>query len=127
MFNATSSSHTTQGRHLVLRCASVQVLATMLAAGVVLAMTGVPAACAALIGGGIVAVGNVLFGFRLFAPGIAPVRVLARAVWVGEVLKWIWVVASLVAALRIGLAPLPLVVGLTAAQIGFWLSLAIVR
>jgi hypothetical protein len=95
---------------------------------VALAASGTAAAKAALAGGLVAAVGNVLFGWTLFAPGVAPVRVLARAVFAGEVLKWLWVGLGLWLALGPArMAPLPLVLGLIAAQLGFWLGLAVIR
>jgi F0F1-type ATP synthase assembly protein I len=93
-----------------------------------LALSGIAAAVAALAGGAIVAVGNVVFGWRMFAPGIAPVETLARAWYAGEVLRWLWVMFGLWLALAPGkLAPFPLLLGLIAAQIGFWVGLAVIR
>jgi F0F1-type ATP synthase assembly protein I len=89
---------------------------------------GVDAAASALAGGAIVAFGNVVFGWKMFAPGIAPAGTLARAWVVGEVLKWLWIGFALWLALGPArLAPLPLLLGLIAAQVGFWLALATVR
>jgi F0F1-type ATP synthase assembly protein I len=120
--------HRAQGRRLVLRFAGLQLAATLVAALIALALGGVAAARAALAGGLVVAVGNVVFGFRLFAPGVAPVRVLARAFFGGEALKWVWLGLALWAALGPArLAPLPLLGGLVAAQFGFWLGLAVIR
>jgi F0F1-type ATP synthase assembly protein I len=104
----------------------------MAAAGVValvaLLASGPAAAGSALAGGSIVALGNVVFGWRLFAPGVAPVGVLARAWYAAEVLKWLWVGFALWLALGpAGLPPLPLLVGLIAAQAGFWLGIALVK
>jgi len=70
----------------------------------------------------------VLFGWKLFQPGVAPVRALARAAYAGEVLKWLWVGVALWAALGVAhLPPLPLLLGLIAAQAGFWLGIALIR
>lgn len=83
---------------------------------------------AALAGGAIVAVGNVIFGWRLFAPGVAPAAQIARALWLGEGLKWLWVVLGVWLSLTVAdLAPLPFLLGLVAAQIGFWLGVAVLR
>ena len=120
--------HRSQGRQLVLRYAALQLAATLVAALVAGWLAGVPAARAAFAGGLVVAVGNVVFGWRLFAPGVAPVRLLARGFYVGEVMKWLWIGLALWAALGPGhLAPLPLIAGMLAAQLGFWLGMAMIR
>ena len=75
-------------------------------------------------GGAIVAVGSGLFGWRLFAPGIAPATVLRRALFAGESLKWCWYVLAVWAAFaRFKLTPLPLMTGLVIAQFGYWFGL----
>jgi F0F1-type ATP synthase assembly protein I len=99
--------------------------ATVVAVGA-LALSGSKAALAALAGGAIVAVGNVVFGWRLFAPGVAPVGALTRAWYAAEVLKWLWVMVALWLALGPAkLAPFPLLLGLIAAQAGFWAGIAV--
>ncbi len=121
-------NHKERGRHLVLRYAALQMGATVLVAAAALGVAGLAAARAALAGGLVVAIGNVVFGWVLFQPGIAPVRVLARAVFAGEVLKWLWVGVALWGALAVAhLAPLPLLLGLIAAQFGFWVGTAVIR
>ncbi len=120
--------HRSRGRLLVLRYASLQLGFALAVALGAWALAGTAAAAAALAGGAIVATGNVVFGWRLFAPGVAPVRVLARAWYVGEVLKWAWIGFALWLALGpAGLQPLPLLLGLIAAQLGFWVGLAAIR
>jgi F0F1-type ATP synthase assembly protein I len=122
------TDHKTRGRLLVLRYAGVQVACAAVVAVAALALSGLPAAGSALIGGLIVALGNVVFGWRLFAPGIAPAGTLARAWYAGEVLKWLWVGFALWLALGPAqLPPLPLLAGLIAAQIGFWIGIATVK
>ena len=113
---------------MVLRFAALQMIAAALVAVGALAFSGLPAAQAALAGGLVSAVGNVVFGWKLFASGVAPVRVLARALYAGEVLKWLWIGFALWAAIGPAqLAPLPLLLGLMAAQAGFWLGLVLIR
>jgi ATP synthase protein I len=120
--------HRTDGRRLVLRYAALQLAAALVAALVAGAVGGISAARAALAGGLVVTVGNVVFGWKLFAPGVAPVRILARAFFGGEALKWAWLGLALWAALGPAhLEPLPLIGGLVAAQFGFWLGLAVIR
>ena len=113
---------------MVLRFAGVQMLAaSVIALGVGL-MNGWPASQAALAGGAVVAMGNVIFGWRLFAAGIAPAARIARAMWLGEGLKWLWVVVAVWLALMVAeLAPLPFFLGLVAAQVGFWVGIAFLR
>jgi F0F1-type ATP synthase assembly protein I len=125
---AGAETHKERGRRLVLRYAALQMAVTALVAAAAFAVAGLAAARAALVGGLVVAIGNVVFGWALFQPGIAPVRVLARAVYAGEVLKWLWVGLALWGALAVAhLAPLPLLLGLIAAQFGFWIGIAVIR
>ena len=120
--------HRERGRRLVLRYAVLQMAAAAIVAIMALLVAGAAAARAALAGGLIVALGNVVFGWVLFQPGIAPVRVLARAAFAGEVLKWLWIGLALWAAFAVAhLPPLPLVAGLIAAQFGFWLGLVVLK
>ena len=124
----TATDHRTRGRLLVLRYAGLQLACAALVALAALPLAGGPAAVSALAGGAIVALGNVVFGWKMFAPGIAPASLLARAWYLGEVLKWLWIGFALWLALGPAqLAPLPLLLGLLAAQVGFWLGLATVK
>lgn len=69
------------------------------------------------------AVGSALFGWRAFAPGIADAVTVSRAMYVGVGLKWLWFMLALYVALaRLRLEPLPLVVGLASAQLGYWVG-----
>jgi hypothetical protein len=103
---------TVRGKRLVARFAAVQLAAALLMALVI----------------AVVAVGNLVFGWRLFSPGVAPAARIARAMWVGEGLKWIWVVLAVWLALAVaGLAPLPFLLGMLAGQVGFWIGVAYLR
>ncbi len=125
---SVAGSHRERGRRLVLRYAGLQVAAATLVAIVAYGVAGGAAARASLVGGLVVALGNVVFGWALFRPGIAPVRVLTRAFYVGEMLKWLWVGLALWGAIAVAhLPPLPLLLGLMAAQFGFWLGMARIR
>ncbi len=87
-------------------------------------MDGAAAAMAAFAGGMIVTVGTALFGWRMFAPGIAPAAKLFRAMVAAESLKWIWLLIAIWAGLaRFKLAPLPLLAGLAFTQFGYWIGM----
>lgn len=117
-----------RGKALVLRFAAIQMLAALVIALGVGVFSGWSAVQAAVAGGAVVAVGNVIFGWRLFTPGVAPAARIARAMWLGEGLKWLWVVLAVWLALTTAnLAPLPFLLGLLAAQVGFWLGIAFLR
>jgi|GEM_PF-309188 len=118
-------SHRARGRRLVLRYAAVQAVCAVAAALAIGVAQGLLALKAALVGGMVVTLGNVLFGWVLFQPGVAPARTLSRAAYVGEALKWVWVGVALWLALGVAEEPpLPLLLGLIAAQIGFWVAVA---
>jgi ATP synthase protein I len=109
---------------LVRRVVLLQTGCAALAAAAFWALEGAAAGRAALQGGMIVAVGSALFGWRLFAPGIAPAPALRRALFAAESLKWLWIVFALWAALaRWKTPPLPLVAGLVFAQFGYWVGM----
>ncbi len=112
------------GRRLVMRVVILQTVC----AGVVGVSYGVFGGAAAAVsgstGGLIVAVGSALFGWRMFAPGIAPATALRRALFAAESLKWFWYVLALWAAFaRLKLMPLPLLTGLVCGQFGYWIGL----
>ncbi len=97
-------------------------------AAVALVVSGAAAAHAALAGGFIVAAGNGVFGWRMFAPGVAPVRALVRGLYAGAALKWLWLGLALWLAVGpLGLRPLPLLLGMLAAQMGFWIGVAFIQ
>jgi F0F1-type ATP synthase assembly protein I len=113
---------------LVLRVVLLQMgCATF--AGLLFWMTGgAAAAVAAFTGGMIVAVGTAVFGWRMFAPGIAPASRLFRAMVAAESLKWIWLVVAIWAALaRFELRALPLLTGLVIAQFGYWIGMVTLK
>jgi F0F1-type ATP synthase assembly protein I len=110
------------GKRLVLRIVAFQV-GCAVAVSVLFLLSGVDAAIAALAGGLIVAAGNALFGWRLFAPGVAPAAHRLLAMLVGEVLK----LALIAFGLWIGLVPwqlppLPLILGLMAGLVAHWIA-----
>ena len=109
---------------LVIRVVLSQTVCAALAAMTFWWLEGAAAGASGLAGGLIAATGSGLFGWRLFAPGIAPAAVLRRALFAAESLKWFWYVVAVWAALaRLRCAPLPLLTGLAVAQFGYWFGL----
>lgn len=116
-----------RGKLLALKFAATQLASTGLAALVFLVSSGLNAGRSALVGGLIIALGTVVFAWRLFATDW-PAASAARGFYAGELLKWIWVVGALALALtRGGMEPLPLLVGLVAGQCGFWVAMGIFK
>ena len=112
------------GKQLVLRVVLLQTGCAALVAAVFLVLRGVSAGLAALVGGLIVACGSALFGWRAFRQGVAPAATLSTAMYGGVVLKWLWFVLALYVALaRLKLQGIPLLTGLVAAQLGYWVGL----
>jgi len=112
------------GKRLVVRVVLLQTGCAALAALLFWIYQGAAAGRAGLAGGLIVAVGTALFGWRLFAPGIAPAGTLRRALFAAGALKWCWYGLGLWAALtRLKYPPLPLMGGLVIAQFGYWAGL----
>ncbi len=108
----------------MLRVVLLQIGCAAFGATVFGLLAGWAAGGAALLGGLIVAFGTGLFGWRLFAPGIAPVSVLHRALYAAETLKWLWTVLAVWASLaRLKAPPLPLMTGLVFTQFGYWIGM----
>jgi ATP synthase protein I len=106
---------------LVLRIVLLQAGCALLAASVFLALRGASAALAALVGGLIVAVGSAVLGWRAFKPGVAGAATLTTAMYTGVALKWLWFALALYVALaRLRLDAAPLLIGMLAAQFGYW-------
>lgn len=113
-----------RGYRLVLRVVLLQMGCAVLAASLFLAFKGVSAGLAALTGGLIVACGSALFGWRTFRPGVAAAATLNAAMVGGIALKWLWFVVALYIALaRLKLDGAPLLIGVVAAQLGYWVGL----
>ncbi len=113
-----------RGKRLVVRVVLLQAGCAALAASVFLAWKGASAGLAALVGGLIVALGSALFGWRTFRPGVAGAATLNTAMYGGVALKWMWFVLALYVALaRLKLEAAPLLIGLVAAQLGYWVGL----
>ena len=107
MFNSPSAN-----RRLAIRTITVQaVVAAVVALGFL--AVGRDAALAAALSGGAVVVGSLVLAWRaMFGPPRSGGDVLARMVS-GLLLKWFVVIVALYVGLaRLGLPPLPLLVGL---------------
>ncbi len=112
------------GKRLVARVVLLQLGCAALSGLLLWTFAGAPSGRAGLAGGLVVATGSALFGWRLFAPGIAPAAMLRRALFAAESLKWCWFVLAVWTAFsRLKLAPLPFMTGLVAAQFGYWFGL----
>jgi F0F1-type ATP synthase assembly protein I len=113
-----------RGKQLVVRVVLLQTGCAVLVASLFLVFKGQSAGLAALVGGLIVAIGSAVFGWRMFKPGISGGATLSTAMYAGVALKWLWFGAALyVAFARLKLAPAPLLIGMAAAQLGYWVGL----
>ncbi len=113
-----------RGNRLVVRVVLLQAGCAVLVASVFLVLKGASAGFAALVGGLIVALGSALFGWRAFKPGVAGAATLNAAMYGGVALKWLWFILALYVALaRLKLEGAPLLIGVVAAQLGYWLGL----
>jgi F0F1-type ATP synthase assembly protein I len=115
------------GRRVAVRTVIFQICATAVV-GLGFCVWGWRSGVAAGYGGMVVALGNALFAWRLFADGIAPMQRVARSVYAAEVLKWVWLALALYLGIAVfSLAPLPLILGVMAAQLAFWVAVGFVR
>jgi len=113
-----------RGKRLVVRVVLLQAACGLVVACVYLAFSGATAGLAALVGGLIVAAGSAVVGWRAFKPGIAGAATLGTAMYTGVALKWLWFALALyVAFARLQLEVPPLLVGMVAAQMGYWVAL----
>jgi F0F1-type ATP synthase assembly protein I len=116
-----------RGQRLALKFAAVQLACAGFVAIVAWVVSDLNALRSASVGGLIVAIGTVVFAWRLFADSWPAVDA-ARGFYLGELLKWIWVIGALWLALtRGGFDALWLILGLMAAQFGFWIAMRIFK
>ena len=109
---------------LVVRIVLLQAGCAVLIASMFLVFKGARQGLAALVGGLIVAAGSAVFGWRAFKPGIAGAPVLGTAMYSGVALKWLWFAIALYIALaRLKLDAAPLLIGIVATQLGYWVGL----
>ena len=103
----------------------IQLLVTLLAAAASLAFDSLQAAYSALVGGGISAVATLYFASTIFSVRIgSPAAKIARAFYMGEIVKMLLTVILLSVALRwLDVSPLPLLLAYMAALMAYWLAL----
>jgi F0F1-type ATP synthase assembly protein I len=113
-----------RGHRLVVRVVLLQTGCALIVACPFLVFKGASAGAAALVGGLTVALGSAVFGWRLFAPGIAGAPALTTAMYTAVAVKWLWFGLALYVALaRLKLEAVPLLIGMAAAQLGYWAGL----
>jgi F0F1-type ATP synthase assembly protein I len=113
-----------RNHRLVVRIVLLQAGCALVAASLFLVLKGASAGIAALAGGVIVAIGSALFGWRAFKPGVAGAVVLGAALYAGKALQWLWLLLALYVALaQAKLDAGPLLIGMVAAQLGYWIGL----
>ena len=103
----------------------IQLLVTLSGAAVSLVCSGAQAAYSALIGGGVSTVVTLYFASQVFSVRIgAPAAKIARAFYLGEMVKLLLTVVLLSIALRwLNVSPLPLLLAYMAALMAYWLAL----
>ena len=116
------------GRRRVVRYVSLQLVCAAVAAAGALSLSDWNAARSAMAGGIIIASGTAIFGWMLFAVGIPTALRVTRALYAGELLKWLWVGVAFWLAFMFGdFKTLALLGGALAAQVGFWIGVGVIR
>jgi F0F1-type ATP synthase assembly protein I len=124
---ASVNEQARRGKRLALQFAMVQMACAGVAALACGLGAGLNAARSAIVGGLIMAAGTLVFAWRLFASGW-PAAGVARGLYVGELLKWLWVIVALwLAFTRGGFEAWALMTGLLLAQVGFWIAIGIFK
>jgi F0F1-type ATP synthase assembly protein I len=113
-----------RGKRMVVRVVLLQAGCAALVASVFLVFKGLSTGLTVLVGGLIVAAGSAVFGWRLFKPGIAGGATITTAMYAGVALKWLWfAIAMYVAIALLKLHAPALLIGIVAAQLGYWVGL----
>ncbi|HWT16599.1 MAG TPA: hypothetical protein VN581_12500 [Patescibacteria group bacterium] len=121
------STQLAHGRSLVPRIALAEVVA---AASTALGFAFVSAqhALAVLLGGALVVIGTLLFGWRMFAAGIGTSGTALASMLVGKAMQWITLALGLFLVIGVWHWPVvPVVSGVIAAQVGFWIGTGLIR
>lgn len=103
----------------------IQLLVTLSGAMMSLALGGARAAYSALIGGGVSTLVTLYFASQVFSVRVgSPAAKIARAFYLGEVVKLLLTVVLLsIALLWLDVSPLPLLLAYMAALMAYWLAL----
>ncbi len=104
---------------------AIQLLVTLLIAVISLLLGGVHAAYSAVVGGGISTIVTLYFASKVFSARIgSPAANIARAFYIGEVVKLLLTILLLsIALLWLHVSPLPLLLAYMAALLAYWLAL----
>ena len=83
---------------------------------------------AVLLGGALVVVGTLLFGWRMFAAGVGSSGTALASMLVGKAMQWITLALGLFLVIGVLHFPVvPVVSGVIAAQVGFWIGTGLIR
>lgn len=105
----------------------VEVGLTLLVAGG-FAFVGLSSALAALVGGLLVVIGTLLFGWRMFAAGVGSPGAALGSLLMGKAMQWITLALGLFLVIGVWHWPVvPVVSGVIAAQAGFWIGTGLIR
>ncbi|MBL8259184.1 MAG: ATP synthase subunit I [Candidatus Competibacteraceae bacterium] len=112
-------------KQVTRKITAIQLSLTLLIAVASLVLGSFKSAYSALIGGGISTLVTFYYASKVFSVRVgAPAAKIARAFYVGEVVKLLLTVGLLsVALLWLDVAPLPLLLAYIAALMGYWLAL----
>ena len=112
-------------KQVIRKITAIQLLLTLLVAAAAFVVSGFQAAYSALIGGGISTLVTLYFASKVFSVRIgSPAAKVARAFYVGEVVKLLLTVVLLSGALIwFDVSPLPLLLAYMAALMAYWLAL----
>ena len=112
-------------KQVTRRITVVQLLLTLLIAAASFVFGGFKIAYSALIGGGISILVTLYFASKVFSVRVgSPAAKIARAFYVGEVIKLLLTVVLLSGALLcFDVSPLPLLLAYMAALMAYWLAL----
>lgn len=121
------STQLAHGRHLVARIAILEVVLTLVVSAA-FAFVGFESARASATGGGLVVLGTLLFGWRMFAAGVGSAGTALGSMLIGKALQWITLALGLYVVIGVWHWPvLPVVSGVVAAQVGFWIGTGLNR
>lgn len=121
------STQLAHGRQLVARIAALEVVLTLVVSAA-FAFVGFASARASAAGGGLVVLGTLLFGWRMFAAGVGSPGAALGSMLIGKALQWITLALGLYVVIGVWHWPvLPVVSGVVAAQLGFWIGTGLNR